>query len=396
MSDSFDTVLGQPKVREFLRTCVRLGRISHAYLFTGPAGSNKTRAAYAFAQAILCPRDPKSERGGLCEKCDRCMQIRRGKHPDVKYYSPEGVSGYLVEQVREIVADASLSPIQAERKIYIIDRADLLGSAGANAFLKTLEEPPEDVVFILLARTRESVLPTIASRCLVVPFRHIPPSEAAGIICQNTGVPADRAQEALAACNGSISRAIEFIQAHGNERFSFRARVLSALSSLAYADDWDVLGYAVELVGLAKAPLDVVRQELEAELAKNEDFLAKSAIRQIEARNKRQVSAKSTEYLQQLTAIVRSWLRDALVVCAGTDEIVVNIDAREALEQAASKTDVASLARAIEAVERCEQALQAQVSPETCVDALLFEIREVLYAPDSASQSGVQSAKSLV
>ena len=81
----------------------------------------------------------------------------RKKHPDVRMFEPEGAAGYLVEQVRGIVADTALAPIQADRKVYILDRVDLLGVQAANAFLKTLEEPPADVVLILLARTRESV-----------------------------------------------------------------------------------------------------------------------------------------------------------------------------------------------------------------------------------------------
>ncbi|MFR3091424.1 MAG: hypothetical protein ACLTMP_06645, partial [Eggerthella lenta] len=84
------------------------------------------------------------------------------------------------------------------------------------------------------------------------------------------------------------------------------------------ADDWDAVGFASDLVVLVKAPLDVARAEQEQELAENADFLAKSAIRQIEARNKRQLTAKTFESLRQLTAIVRSWLRDVLAVCAET------------------------------------------------------------------------------
>ena len=91
-----------------------------------------------------------------------------------------------------------LAPIQAGRKVYILDRVDLLGVQAANAFLKTLEEPPADVVLILLARTRESVLPTIVSRCQVVPFRTIPVSEAAGIVVQNSGASPEQARVAHA------------------------------------------------------------------------------------------------------------------------------------------------------------------------------------------------------
>lgn len=377
MADAFENILGQPKVREFLRTSMMSDRVSHAYLFTGPAGSNKTMAAYALAQAIICPKGPKGPRGGECGDCAGCSRVKRKKHPDVHYYAPGGANGYLVEQIREIVADTSLAPIQAKVKVYIIDRVELLGTAAANAFLKTLEEPPANVVMILLGSTRESVLPTILSRCQVVPFRHIPATEAAGIVSQNTGASKEMSRIAIEACGGSITRAVEFLRAPGNERLAFRNRVLTVLASLRRADDWDIIGYAADLVLASKAPLDHVREAQEAELAENADFLAKSAIRQIEARNKRALSAKTTEYLRQLTSIIRSWLRDVMVVCSAVPELVINVDARAAIEDAALATDEVRLAKALKAVDRCDEAISYNVSPETCIDTLLFEVREV-------------------
>lgn len=377
MADAFENILGQPKVREFLRTSMMSDRVSHAYLFTGPAGSNKTMAAYALAQAIICPKGPAGPRGGECGDCAGCSRVKRKRHPDVHYYAPGGANGYLVEQIREIVADTSLAPIQAKVKVYIIDRVELLGTAAANAFLKTLEEPPANVVMILLGSTRESVLPTILSRCQVVPFRHIPATEAAGIVSQNTGASKEMSRIAIEACGGSITRAVEFLRAPGNERLAFRNRVLTVLASLRRADDWDVIGYAADLVLASKAPLDHVREAQEAELAENADFLAKSAIRQIEARNKRALSAKTTEYLRQLTAIIRSWLRDVMVVCSAAPELVINVDARAAIEDAASATDEVRVALALRAVDRCDEAISYNVSPETCIDTLLFEVREV-------------------
>ncbi len=377
MSDAFENVLGQPKVREFLRAAVAQDKVSHAYLFTGPAGSNKTTAAYAFAQAVLCPKGASGPRGGNCGACDACRRIMRRKHPDVRWFSPEGAGGYLVDQIRDIVADAAFAPIQARRKVYILDRVDLLGVQAANAFLKTLEEPPEGVVMVLLGRTRESVLPTIVSRCQVVPFRSIPASEAAGIVVQNSGARPDQARMALAACDGSITRAVEFLRS--NERLEFRKRVLEVMGCLRRADDWDVVGFASDLVVRVKAPLDVVRAEQEQELAENADFLAKSAIRQIEARNKRQLTAKTFESLRQLTAIARSWLRDVMAVCAETPDLVVNADARDAVLDAARASDEARAAAALACVGRCERALTYNVSPETCIDAMLFEVRDTLY-----------------
>ena len=169
MSDVFDGIFGQPKVRDFLRACVRGDRVSHAYLFTGPAGSNKTAAAFALAKAIVCEGDPCSS----CEACsaDTCRRIDRKSHPDVHYLAPEGAQGYVVEQIRELVADSQLAPLAGRHKVYILDRVDSLGTSAANAFLKTLEEPPEHVKFILATTEVHKLPSTILSRCQRFDFR---------------------------------------------------------------------------------------------------------------------------------------------------------------------------------------------------------------------------------
>lgn len=369
MSDIFDGIFGQPRVREFLRASIASGRVSHAYLFTGPAGSNKTAAAYAFAQAILC-----KDHG--CRTCDDCRRIERRKHPDVHFYTPEGAQGYLIEQIREIVSGVSLAPIRAKGKVYILDRVDLLGVSAANAFLKTLEEPVEGVTFILLGRTREAVLPTIVSRCQVVPFRHIPAREAAGILSQKTGVTPEQARIAIEACNGSITRAMTF--AKSAERAEFRTRIMEVLSNLPLSDERDVLEYAAELIERAKAPLDNVRTQQSEELAESADFLTKTALKQIELRHKRALSMATRESLNQTTSIICSWLRDVLMIASGTPDLIVNIDQREVLQRVAQKVTPASIMSALREAYKTDETLSYNVSPETCLDVLLFSIREVL------------------
>ena len=378
MGDPFEKIFGQPQVRDFLRASVANERVTQAYLFTGPAGSNKTQAAYALAQSLIC------EDAG-CGKCDACVRVERRTHPDVRAYAPEGAAGYLVEQIREIVSDASLAPIQAKRKVYILDRVDLLGVAAANAFLKTLEEPPDDVVFILLGRTRESVLPTIVSRCSVVPFRHIPASEASAIIVQKTGATAEQARIAIEACGGSITRSIEFLGS--TESRAFRHQVLEALARIAESDSWDLMKTARDLTLAAKAPLDSVRAAQEAEIAETADLLGKSALRQIEARNKRALSARTLEAFRQLAAITASYLRDVLAACAQTPDLVLNVDVRLSIEDTARNTDEARVARALKAVETYVDSISYNVFPETCISAMLLEIREALYGTHSPREA---------
>lgn len=380
MADAFSGILGQPKVRDFLRSVVVQGKIGQAYLFTGPAGSNKTLAAYALAQAVICEQ-------GACSECDACKRVMRHNHPDVHYFEPEGAAGYLVSQIREIINDVDMAPIQASKKVYIIDRVDLLGMQAANAFLKTLEEPPENVVLILLGRTQAGVLPTIVSRCQVVPFRHIPHTEAVGIVCQNTGAQPMQAAVAIQACSGSISRAIDFVRS--SERFAFRLRVLQILEQLELADDLDVLEYATELLDRAKAPLDEVRKTQEEELAAHAEFMAQAAIKKIEERNTRALSAKTLEMLHQTTAIMRSWLRDVLMACSARPELIINEDVRPAIEHTAAQTSASALVRALSHIDKTDEAFRYNVSPETSIDVLLYQIREELYGSHSTNTAAI-------
>lgn len=375
MSDPFDRILGQPQVRTFLRRVIKSGVIGQSYLFAGPVGSNKTAAAYAFAQSILCPKHG-------CGTCEICRKVVHHSHPDVKYFAPEGANGYLVSQIREIISDASLAPIQANHKIYIIDSADKLGVQGANAFLKTLEEPPADVVFILLGRTTASVLPTIVSRCQVVPFRHLSVEKAAGIVSQNSGADDLHARIAIQACGGSISHAIEFCR--NADRFVFRNHVIETLNSIQNADGLAILDAARTLVEQAQAPIDLIRQSQNDEIEQSKAYMAKTQIKQMELRHKRVLSKRTSEALHQITSICRSWLRDVLVIKAHCEEQVTNSDILEILKKKSESVSVQGILAALSEPEKTDRAIAHNVSPETSIDALLFAIRKDLYGSNNA------------
>ena len=204
----FDDLVGQPRVATFLAAAARSGAVSHAYLFVGPGGSGKKSAAKALACAVLCD-------DGGCGSCPVCQRIRKGFHPDVHVISPEGAATYMVEQVREIIHDVSLTPVEGSSKVYILDAAEAMGHQVANALLKTLEEPPADVLIVLLATDFDSVLPTIASRCQVVRFQRIPPSTAIAMLTQRAGVGEEEARAALAAASGVLPRALDFLRSSG-------------------------------------------------------------------------------------------------------------------------------------------------------------------------------------
>ena len=217
----------------------------------------------------MCEGDPCSS----CEACsaDTCRRIDRKSHPDVHYLAPEGAQATLSNKF------ASLSPIPSWLRLLAGIRC--ISSIGSThlvrrprtRFLKTLEEPPDDVTIILLGRTREAVLPTIVSRCQVVPFRHIPASEASGILAQNTGCTLPEAAIAIQAVGGSITKAAQFLRS--KERGVFRTKIIGAMGSLLRADDLDILEYARDLVLASKTPLDEVRREQERDLEEKAEFL---------------------------------------------------------------------------------------------------------------------------
>ena len=194
----------QERVRDFLTNAVASGRASHAYLFLGAPGAGKLDAAWALAQAFLCEQDG-------CGACDSCVRVARHTHPDVHYYTPESATGYLIAQTRELLDDVPLAPIRAKAKVYIIDRAEQLRANTANALLKTLEEPPEGVMFILLGTSADVILPTIVSRCQCVPFRLVSPTVAAQAVSRATGQDLTRCRMAVAVA-GSPTRGIEFLK----------------------------------------------------------------------------------------------------------------------------------------------------------------------------------------
>lgn len=165
----FEDVVGQEHIERTIKNAIDQDKVSHAYLFTGPRGTGKTTTARLLAKALLCEKGPTAEPDGTCADCE---SIAAGNHPDV--YELDAASRTGVENVREeIIGRVQFAPTQGRYKVYIIDEVHMLSTAAFNALLKTLEEPPSHVVFILCTTDPRKVPETIHSRCQRFDFHRI-------------------------------------------------------------------------------------------------------------------------------------------------------------------------------------------------------------------------------
>ena len=205
-SRTFDEVIGQDHVAKTLKRAIESNRIAHAYLFTGTRGTGKTSMARILAKALNCQKSdgPTTE---PCLKCTSCTAIARGEDMDV--IEIDAASNTQVDKTRDVIIDnAQYRPAHSRFKIYIIDEVHMLSKGSFNALLKTLEEPPEHVKFILATTEAEKVLPTIQSRCQRYDFRNIPAREIVEHlkrICKEEKIKADEDALMLVAKSGAGS-----------------------------------------------------------------------------------------------------------------------------------------------------------------------------------------------
>ena len=158
-SANFEEVVGQEYIVQSIKNAVREHKVGHAYLFCGPRGTGKTTMARLLAKAVNCEHPEKAP----CEECDNCIAANNGTHPDI--IEINAANETHVEDIRDLIDRSKLAPMQGHHKVYIVDEVHQLSSAASSALLKTLEEPPENVIFVLATTDPQKLLPTIISRC---------------------------------------------------------------------------------------------------------------------------------------------------------------------------------------------------------------------------------------
>ena len=328
---TFNDIIGQEHIKEHLKITISSGKVSQAYLITGEIFQGKEFIAKIFANALMCER--LQEGYNPCGECHPCIQAIGGNHPDIITVTHEKPNTISVDDIREkIVATVPIKPFQSKWKIYIMNEAEKMTTQAQNALLKTLEEPPEYVVIILLTTSKDAMLPTILSRCVQLDMRPVEDKMVRRYLMQDLKIPDYQADICVAFARGNIGKA----------------------RNLAMSEDFDNI--------------------------KDEAIRVLKYIKNMDIGDMIKTLKKLEEYklsINDFLDIMLIWYRDVLLYKATMDaDSLVFKEEGAQIRRLASECSYEGIEDLIKAIEKAKSRLKANVSFDIAMELLLLTIKE--------------------
>ena len=328
------SVVGHDATLRLLGQALAQDRLAHAYLLAGPPHVGKSTLALDLARAVNCqgPAPP-------CGACGQCQRISLGRHTDVVVLGVEEVAGHKaisIDAVRDLQHQAHLKPYEGACRVFIIEGAELLTEAAANALLKNLEEPPDQVLLVLTTVDPELLLPTIRSRCQQLDLRPLPETRVAEALESRWGASPEEAGRLARLCRGCIGWAIQALQ--DPAILETRARRLERVAALSSASLEERFAYAADLAALMPQQRTALRETLD---------------------------------------VWATWWRDALIAQAGSPELALDQEGVEAPIPRAWGLTSTKVAQAIRDILHVQQLLEANVNPRLALEGLMLSLPRV-------------------
>ncbi len=243
----FSDIYGNKAVIQNLKNAKKYDRVAHCYMLCGEEGLGKRTTAKTFAKSLVC----EAGKDEPCGKCASCIQVENENHPDVIFVNHEKPTVFGVDDIREgLNKSIVIRPYKSEKKIYILDEAEMLNAQAQNAMLKTIEEPPEYAVILILTANREVFLPTILSRCVELSLQPVSDDEVASYLAKNGFNIEENRDEVLRFAAGNIGRAVSFLD--DEEYQKLYHDVQDILYKLPYCNDIQIKHAAETLAGYKK------------------------------------------------------------------------------------------------------------------------------------------------
>ncbi len=327
---NFNDIIGQDQIRDHLKTAIEQEKVSHAYIICGEKHSGKKYISDIFAQALLCEADKDVP----CGKCHSCSQAASRNNPDIIYVTHEKPNIIGVDDIRtQVNGDVNIRPYAGKKKIYIIDEAEKMNSQAQNALLKTFEEPPEYAVILLLVNNKETLLPTILSRAVMLNMKPVSDVLIKKYLMEQVKIPDYKAEVCVAFARGNIGKAKLLAE---NEEFdNIRNAVLSLLKNLKNMDAGDITA-AVKHASSYKNVID--------------------------------------DYLDIITV----WFRDVLLFKATENpDVLIFREELQYIKRVAQSSSYSAVQSGIDAVETARRRLSSNVNFELTIELLFLAIQEI-------------------
>ncbi len=377
MSSVFDDLIDQEAVIATLKDAVAASKdaanntqgMTHSWLFTGPPGSGRSKAAVAFAAALLC------EKGG-CATCINCTSVIDGSHADIELIRTEGLS-IKVDEVRELITRTSWSPSVGHYRVVVIEDADRLTESAANALLKVIEEPGARTVWLLCAPTLTDVLPTIRSRCRHLILRTPSIKAVAKLLVERDGIDPELAELASKAAQGHIGRA-KYLATNSEARKT-REKILTIPFTIK--DLNSAFEASNTLLELAKERAKIESETRdEVEIAKLKESYGTTgsrlatgggkAVKELEKDQKSRSTRLVRDNLDNALLDIASIYRDILFVKAGLTKSVINKDLIEKIKLVTSKISEDTTLKIINDILSSRSSLIKNSSPNSTIESL--------------------------
>lgn len=325
----FADIIGQEQLKEHIQNAIASNKVSHAYIINGERNAGKEFIARIFAMTLQCEKGGKEP----CNECHSCKQARSHNQPDIVYVSHEKPNSIGVEDIRgQINNDIGIKPYSSPRKIYIMNEGEKMTPQAQNALLKTLEEPPEYAVILILTDNVEGLLPTIISRCVVLNMKPVPDKLVKKYLMEELGVPDYKANICVAFARGNIGKAKLLASSEEFEKVKDEAITL-----VKYIND-------MEINEIVKAIKKIMEYKLDV-----------------------------NDYLDILTV----WYRDALLYKATKDvNSLVFKNEFQQIRKVADRSTYEGIETIVKALQQARRRLEANVNFDLTMELMLLTIKE--------------------